>query len=476
MVAQKITDILIPSFEKAKSLSLSKNTMPYWFAAIGSILFVLIVRFFGDAMLAYALFPILAALLWIINDFNLSLMLMVAMLFLNFNYSYYSSAILFSLPLGLSFILKYNNVTSNDLRNPLNTPMSIYLMSILPSFLFMANPRPSLFMLSHLAGFIIVFYSIVGGVKTYKQISSLVIVYIILTLLNSLDVIRLFMSGMKRPFGFAGLWFVDYSALGVCLALAIAIVKRNYIRWVFLFIALIVLIALLLTQTRNAWISALLTLLILVGCLIVYPGIIDVSRAKIVKMAMICGIAFVGVILLIALTLPKVTDRVNNLRDKAGYSIDESGHTDNSFVSRLLIWDTAYNAFRAHPIVGMGIYAFQFSSKSYSTLPKILYRRFVELRHPHQTFIAVLAETGLLGFAGFLVFFIVAIRHAFLSLKLAVSAHGKNYAFVAAIGVCYCSVSMFFTDAWLWGQQLILLGIIYGIMFAIRKINIAVLA
>ncbi len=476
MVAEKIKDIFIPLFEKAKSLCLSRNSMPYWFVSIGSILYVLIVRFLGDTLPAYALFPIFAILLWFVNDFNLSLMLMVAMLFLNFNYSYYSSAILFSLPLGLSFIVKYTDISSKDLKNPLNKPMSIYLMSILPSFLYMANPRPSIFMLSHFVGFIIVLYSIVGGVKTYRQISSLVIVYIILTLLNSLDVIRLFMSGVKRPFGFAGLWFVDYSALGVCLALAIAIVKRNYIRWLFLSIALIVLIALLLTQTRNTWVSALLTLLILVGCLIVYPEIIDVPRAKIVKMAMVCGIAFVGVVLLIALTLPKVSDRVNNLRDKAGYSIDESGHTDNSFISRLLIWNTAYNAFRTHPIVGMGIYAFQFSSKIYSTLPKILYKRFVEMRHPHQTFIAVLAETGLLGFAGFLVIFITAIRHAFLSLRLSVNTQGRSYAFIAAIGVCYCSVSMFFTDAWLWGQQLILLGLIYGIMLAIRKINIAAIA
>jgi len=463
-------------YEKAISFYTNKNMTVYLFVLMGSVLFVLIARMFGDEIFMYSLFPIFAFLLWTINDFKLSLIIIIITLYLNFNYSYYSSAILFSLPLGLSFLVRYSDITLKDFKNPLNIPMCIYGACILPSFLYMLDPRPSLFMLSHIVAFIIVLYSIVGGVRTYRQVSVLTIVYIILTLLNSLDVIRLSIFGVKRPFGFAGLWFVDYSALGVCLAMAIAIVKRGSTRWFFLSIALFVLIALLLTQTRNTWFSALITLLILVGCLIVYPEMIEVSRAKIVKMAIICGMAFVGIVLLIAIIFPRVSERVDNLKDKAGYNIDASGNTENSLVSRLLIWSTAFNAFKAHPIVGIGVYAFQFSSRTYSTLPKILYKRFVEKRHPHQTFIAVLAETGLLGFSGFLVFYITALRCAFLSLKSAVDTQGKNYAFVAAIGVSYCSVSMFFTDAWLWGQQLVLLGIIYGLMLTIRKINIALIA
>src|SRR5437773_3158802 len=54
----------------------------------------------------------------------------------------------------------------------------------------------------------------------------------------------------------------------------------------------------------------------------------------------------------------------------------------------MLIWDAAINAFRAHPVTGIGVYGYPYSSKRYSTVPLPLYRAFVEGNSPHETFIA----------------------------------------------------------------------------------------
>jgi O-antigen ligase len=81
-----------------------------------------------------------------------------------------------------------------------------------------------------------------------------------------------------------------------------------------------------------------------------------------------------------------------------------------------------------------------------------------------------LAETGLIGFLGFAVFVVVLLIHSFRTIKTSRDELGKRYAFVAAVGVVYCTASMFITDAWLWGQQIVLLGLVVGTMLAVAKI------
>jgi amino acid transporter len=63
------------------------------------------------------------------------------------------------------------------------------------------------------------------------------------------------------------------------------------------------------------------------------------------------------------------------------------------------------------------------------------------------------------------------VRRAFTSITQARGEDGKRYALVAAIAVVYCTVSMLFTDAWLWGQLIVMLGMVLGVMLAIRKID-----
>jgi O-antigen ligase len=168
---------------------------------------------------------------------------------------------------------------------------------------------------------------------------------------------------------------------------------------------------------------------------------------------------------------PKIENRAIQITKQSGYGIDQQGNVENSLGSRILIWDTAIRAFEAHPVFGIGVYSFRYSSYQYSQLPKFLYRKFVENLSVHQTHLAVLAETGLIGFLGFAVFIFTLLKLSFRAVRIARDEFGRRHALVAAVGVVYCTASMVVTDAWLWGQQIVLLGLVVGSMLAVRNIG-----
>lgn len=73
--------------------------------------------------------------------------------------------------------------------------------------------------------------------------------------------------------------------------------------------------------------------------------------------------------------------------------------TEDAETSRYELWKAARNAFMAHPILGIGTNRFQESGKDYGELSHDNLHK-----NTHNTFIEVLANNGLVGFAVFLLF------------------------------------------------------------------------
>jgi O-antigen ligase len=74
------------------------------------------------------------------------------------------------------------------------------------------------------------------------------------------------------------------------------------------------------------------------------------------------------------------------------------------------IWTTALNMSTHHWINGVGPRAFQSSYRKYSTMPDDPFLT-NSAGHPHLYILEVAAETGLIGIAGYIIFFILVIRH-----------------------------------------------------------------
>ena len=433
--------------------------------------YVIVVFLSGGKPTIIAVFPLAALLLFIVSSFELSLVALVASLFVNLHVLEFNSAVWFSLPFGLSFLLRYWDVKWHELDNPMTVPILVYGVSILPSFLNATRPLVSLAMLFNVVAFLVVMYALVAALRTHDDLRKVVAVYLGFVLANSVHVFAQSVAGQLRPLGFAGIMFVDYSALGVCVAAAMSAISSGRKRLFFLLLSSLFGVALMLTQTRNTWLSALITLAILVGYLMLHTEVAGLSRKRLIVMAVIGSLALAGAVALVVLLNPQIETRATELTDKPGPGISESGSVENSLGSRLLIWDTALNAFRAHPYIGIGVYGFPYSSQHYYTIPKFMYRLFVAGNSPHQTYLAVLAETGVIGALGFAVFLFAILRYAFQTIRRASEERGRKYAFVGAIAVVYCVVSMVFTDAWLWGQGIVMLGLVIGLVLANRKIS-----
>lgn len=378
----------------------------------------------------------------------------------------------FSVILGISFLIHYKGMDWRRYIYPLSTAILIAGISIIPSFLNATQPFTSLRRCYNLLAFLVVLYSFAVGTKSLKEVRILVIAFLFCAVINSFDVFLQSWTGLKRAFGFAGIMFVDYSALGVCITFTVSLLTKGWKRLVSLSTSLVITTALILTFTRNTWISAIVTIGFLLIYLIVNPDIIGISRKRLVMIVSASAFVLTMMIVIIVLNNSKLEGRATELTHQTQYGIDEWGNVENSMVSRFFIWDTALNAFKAHPIIGIGIYAFRYSSQSYSRLPKFLYTRWVAKVSPHQTHLAVLTETGIVGFIGFMIFIFSALKYVFTTIKKSQSLEGKQYALVGAIGLVYCVVSMLFTDAWLSGQCLMLFGIVLGLNIAINKITV----
>ncbi len=438
-----------------------------------SALYVAVMHLFGGGIGALAVFPVLAVLLTLAGSFELTLAATVICLYVDFPLLYFSSAVLFSSFLAVSFIIHRRDIAWKEFANPMTVPILVYGLCIVPSFLNASQPGISLYRLWNVAAFLIVLYTSIAGLRNHAALRKLAALYLGLTCANGVIVIVQSLQGEGRPFGVPGIMYVDYSALGVCIAVAMIVVSRGRTRVYLWFLAGLMTVALILTQTRNTWISCATTLAILSAYVIAHPDLAGLPRKKLVSAAVVAvfGISVLGAI---AVSVnPRVEKRALEITPEGSVGSDQSDYKISSLMSRYFIWDTALNAFLAHPYAGIGVYAFPYSSRYYSTLPEGLYDAYVEGTSPHQTQIAVLTETGIVGMVGYLVFIIAAVRVAFRTIGTASGTRGKRYGFVAAIALTYCIVSMTFTDAWLWGQGIVLLGLVMGLMLVNRRISVA---
>ncbi|MGD1045869.1 MAG: O-antigen ligase family protein [Bacteroidota bacterium] len=434
-----------------------------------SLLNVIFLLTMGNSGLGVIILPCVVLALIAIVNFRIAAIAIIIMLFVDYRNI---AAVTFSVILGISFLIKYKGIEWKRYIYPLSTTILIAGISIIPSFLNAAQPFTSMRRCYNLLAFLVVLYSIAAGTKSLKEVRILAFAFLFCAIVNSFDIFLQSWTGVKRAFGFAGLMFVDYSALGVCMTFGISLITKRWTRLLFLSTSLVITIALLLTFTRNTWVSTIITLGILLMYIIYNPDIIGISRKRLVPIVVACACVLSMMVILIILNNSKLEGRATELTNRTQYGIDEWGNVENSMISRLFIWDTALNAFKAHPIIGIGIYSFAYSSQSYSRLPKFLYKRWVAKVSPHQTHLAILTETGIVGFIGFMIFIFSALKFVFSTIKKSQSLEGKHYAFVGAISLVYCVISMLFTDAWLSGQCLMLFGIVLGVNIAINKINV----
>jgi len=439
------------------------------FALMGAAIFTLMVLTVPAKVQYIIVFSVLPILFLSSLNFLYTVTALVVILFLNIHIGYFSSAVLFVPVVVISFFFTCRNIKWNDVSNPLTKYLLIYTVSVIPS-LYNLNTvtGPFLFSLNYIA-LVSLFYILTVAMTDKSIVARIFTVFTGMVMLNALHVIILSAITKKREFGFAGIMFVDY--IGIAFTMMLPLLLRSSRKKQHWLLAMIIMfgIAEMLTQTRGIWLATGIASGIVVLLVYFRQEFFRISRSSIAKFVFIAVLGAVLLYVIVLVINPGVASRTKQIGQFQTEAFVELGVIDNSLVTRLLIWHTAFQGFQAHPITGIGFYSFQFSSQLYKTISPLLYNRYVKSLTPHETFVAVLTETGLLGFIGFSVLLFGMYRIAVSNFSLCETENQKTYALVLFAGLVYIGCSMLITDAWLWGQGIVLWGLVLASVVSFSK-------
>ena len=220
---------------------------------------------------------ILISILFLLKNYNLSgryLIILISLPFLlisafdfKFTFSifilsffYETSIYYFSLPLLLvpilfiSFVINYK-IDLNRLKSSVFIFFFIFLLCILPSYFVSIKYIESWLLSYNLIAFITVLCITIISIENIDDMKLIILVYLWGTVLSSVFLIVQAILIDKRVFGFSGVMFVDLIGIGLVISYSHFLIKKEK-RTVYAFITLLLLLALVFTQTRNAWLSS----------------------------------------------------------------------------------------------------------------------------------------------------------------------------------------------------------------------------
>lgn len=193
-------------------------------------------------------------------------------------------------------------------------------------------------------------------------------------------------------------------------------------------IATICFIAILLSRT----VFAALFLTVISAAVIFYIYIIKIKPQKTrtpiskkVKLSLIGApiIIIVMSTLLISTTETKIEqtikERIYLTINPEKYGYKDNQHGESSVAMRTLIWDKTIDMIKEHPLIGMGPGQWQIAIPKYGLdeFNQELRDGSLTFQRPHNDFLWIASEVGIIGLLGYLLFFIGIIHTGFLNIK-----------------------------------------------------------
>ncbi len=417
------------------------------------------------------LFVGLVMILDIAWNFQYSAYFLILTIFFSFYINFFHSSIYASVILLISFMLTKPDFRLSQIQNPFTKPLLIYIVCVIPSLINSIDPLLSIYNGINLLAMIIIMYTVSIAIDKTQKIDRIIIWFLSLVALNAIYVIYLAAVSGKRVYGFPGVFYSDFAGLAAIMITILFILEEKSLKKIILgLITSLILIGLILTQTRNSWIAFALTFFALIIYLLGSLRIPSKTKRRAIAYTLVLVIVIIAIYFGAELLSRGIVTRSTSITTHKinPESLESIGN--NSLLTRVFIWHTALMAFLKHPIVGIGYSSFYFSSQLYYTIPAILFDMFARGSHPHITYLAVLVETGIVGLIGFLIFLYSIAKHALKSLKLNQNCDEFKRTLLINWSFVYVFVSMGMTDAWLWGQITVLFGFLLGLTVANYKI------
>ena len=137
-----------------------------------------------------------------------------------------------------------------------------FVLPIIPSYFLAINYPEAILLNFNLFAFIILILITSIAFNNTKEIKNIFNVFLLGAVTNSFHLIYQAFFLQKRVFGFAGIMFVDLVGVAIIISFSFFLLYKDR-QVLYALITLILLTALVFTQTRNAWISTGMVLILM---------------------------------------------------------------------------------------------------------------------------------------------------------------------------------------------------------------------
>ncbi len=266
--------------------------------------------------------------------------------------------------------------------------------------------------------------------------------FLYLNIIASIIAILILAYGTElRAFGITGVPLADLIVSALIISLSFLIFSSGSKSWMkYSIISLILLLELVLTQTRGAWLSFSISFLFL-GVLIrnkSIPGTI---------------LKYLWIVFIVLLALLITITMFQNILLGITHKVEQLKYVDIGTIQfRLILWEAAIRAFLAHPINGIGLGQFAIFSVDYSSLGKSsIFKENLEGLTAHNVVLSYLSETGLIGLLGILIFYYSFMKLAYCSFKRAEDSSEMEIIIPLFTILFFVLISSVYAGEWFWG-------------------------
>lgn len=253
-------------------------------------------------------------------------------------------------------------------------------------------------------------------IRKEEQIKKIIVCLMISFIITNIGGIWEFFHGVKRVDGLVGGGIMSLAGILILLVpiLFILIVNQDFMpnnKALFIVAFFVAMPVVLFNATRIVWISLA----------IIFPilwYLMKISMRKIITYTIISFLAFISILNLFPYSQARF------------FSISDSTNQSNS--ERLLMWNSAWNMFADHPIVGVGVENYE---KQYQNIYISSEAKERNQKHAHNNILHIAASAGIIGLTAYISMFGYFLYESFRNWWFE-KRIGALMFFIATLGFC----------------------------------------
>jgi O-antigen ligase len=337
------------------------------------------------------------------------------------------------------------------LKNELNLPILFFFLIISISVIMSEHLVVSLKEYMIFISYFLIYFIIINNIKNQEEFSGFIRLFFITSFLVSIYTLLHYYGLIPylKEFGPVISTIGQKNATSTYLALIFPLLfsyfllEKNINTKIFYYIILSIIYAtLMICQSRGIWISIGLTLII---------GIFFIFKFKLFEIfkknqKLLISLCFIFLIITIIYSTDNPLNRsAITVPERAISTFDEK---DPSINTRFLMWNTSLNMIKDKPIFGSGIGTFKINYLDYQAEflndnPGYV-KYWVHAREPHNEYLHICAELGIIGLGIFLIILFLFYNLAINYLKKSYNTKNKIIAFGLLLGItCFLIHNLF---------------------------------